>query len=72
MLVKKKKKKKQNIENPQTQQSKTYEPRILVVADHGAVLLFALTKHKSLKNVVLSIALLKQQISIPFVHENIH
>ena len=49
----------------------THKPRNLVVADHGAVLLSALTEHKSLKNAVLSIAPLKQQISVPFVHENI-
>ena len=31
------KKKKKKIGNPQTQQSKTYEPKIPVVVDHGAV-----------------------------------
>ena len=41
------KKKRKKKENPQTQQSKTHEPKIPVVADHGAVLLFSLTKHKA-------------------------
>ena len=38
-----KKKKKKHIGNPQT-----HEPRIPVVANHGVVLLFALTEHKAL------------------------
>ena len=42
----------------------THKPRILAVADHGTVLLSALTEHRSLKNAVLSIAPLKQQISV--------
>ena len=57
------KKKKKHIE--------TYKPKNLAVADHGDVLLSALTEHKSLKNVVISNAPLKQQIFVPFVHENI-
>ena len=38
----KKKKKKKKIGKPQT-----HEPRIPVVANHGVVLLFALTEHKA-------------------------
>ena len=41
------KKEKQHIGNPQTQQSKTLEPRNPAIADHGAILLFALTEHRA-------------------------
>ena len=34
--------------NPKTQQSKTHEPKNLAIANHSAILLSALTKHKAL------------------------